>query len=825
MPAYDFPGRAPAKPPALARPLQFQQLSQLGLDMVTPFDLMKSGRTPYGKNFRLYAQQSDDRQVAVSNRRGSGFYTNPLSESKTVYQESTAGASTVVVNKTTSVILQRFTAANSNRVTHIDIKVGNPNGGTGPISLQLWSDDDNRPGSMIAESSLTTIPETADWVVARFIRAPKLTNGQNYWIVLGQQDDGTGDYAISTTTNTSLAKITNSALASAVAQTFSINYRVYTVSDTVIKEGHRYARDNGNNVTVVVIGTSMYQVNEGTNNLDLIVSGLSGSATDYSFAHADNKLFWVNGYDQLTAWDGTLEATNPNLFTNPDLTTNATGWSTNPFYGGTVARSTSEYHTGPGGLSITNTSGYRAGWTPVTLKNNKRYHLSFWIKAATAGTVNVDYITQTPTVSFGYDQETEITTVAATTSWQQVDMYFTSNQAAVGIQWGCLTALGTIYLDDLSIKEVGLSYITDPELEVASQIIYHKDRLWTVSAANKNKIQWSMAPGNPPFKADNVTSEDASKQWYNAWRSVDFMYVPRPYNGSPITALVSFQDSLIVFTEDGKYVISGYDSGSFTQRESTGFQGALSRRGVTKDENNIYFVGHDGLYSFDGTYDTKISTPIDPLFNAVPDKKLITPVVWLNKVRFYMATAASTVNDTCALWNKDIAEWEYDTDTFVKAAIPYEDADDDNQLVEISSVAPVMYLAEKQYSNLGAPIDFEYRFNYNSLGTPAQKKRIKKFFPILQGVDSTFPVTISIDKDFQNSPRYKTLMLTVNGAVFGDDYELGDGTLFGGQTSFKMQKLRFSGYGYYWQMRISRKAVNNRVAFVGAQFSYKTKRI
>lgn len=825
MPAYDFPGTTPAKPPTLARPLQFQQLNQLGLDMVTPIDLMKSGRTPFGKNFRLYAQQSDDRQVAVSNRKGPGFYTTPLDEAKTVSEESTAGADTVAVNKTTSVVLQKFTADNSDRVTHIDIKIGNPDGATGPVLLQLWSDNGGTPGLKLAESSLTTIPDTADYVVARFIKAPKLEEDADYWIVLGQQDDGTGDYKISTTTNSTDAKVTNASLAVATDQPFSINFKVYTVAESTIKGGHRFERDNGDNVTVVIIGTTLYKVNEATHELEVVADNLSASASEYSFAHADNKLFWVNGYDPLTYWDGKSESTNPNLVTNGTLDVDATGWSANPFFDGTVTRTTSSPHSGAGCLSITNTSGYRAGWTPLTLEKNKRYHLSFWIKVGTAGTVNVDYITDIPTDFNAYSYDTEITTVAATTSWTQVDMYFDSLQAAVGIQFGGVAALGTIFVDDISLVDTALAHITDSELSILSQIEYHKDRIWGVSASDPNRMQFCQAPGNPAYKADNVTSEVASNQWYNAWRSVDFMYVPRPHNGSPITAMESFQDSLFVFTQDGKYVISGYDAGSFTMRESTGFKGALSRRGVTKDENNIYFVGHDGLYSFDGTYDTKISTPIDPLFNAVPNKGMISPVVWLNKVRFYMASLGSAVNDTCALWNKDIQEWEYDTETYVSTAIPYDDADDDNQLVELSSVVPAMYLAEKSYSNLGAPIDFEYRFNYNSLGTPAQKKRIKKFFPIMQGVDSTFPLTVAIDKDFQNSPRYKTVMLTVNGAVFGTEHELGDGVLFGGQTSFKMNKLRFSGYGYYWQMRIMRKAVNNRVAFVGAQFSYKTKRI
>jgi hypothetical protein len=272
-------------------------------------------------------------------------------------------------------------------------------------------------------------------------------------------------------------------------------------------------------------------------------------------------------------------------------------------------------------------------------------------------------------------------------------------------------------------------------------------------------------------------------------------------------------------------VFSGYDTGSYTLRESTGFAGAVSRESTAITKNFMYFVGKDGFYQFDGTNDKKISENIEPLFRSLTSRGDVTVTTWRNSVRFYIQEDASAYNNACAIFHEGLEEWQYDTDTWVDQAIPYDDADDDDQLIEVSSIVPTMYIAETGYSNLGAPIDFEYRFNYNALKSPAQKKRIKKFFPLIQGVDSSFPLTVSLDRDFQNSPRTKIVNLTVEGGVFGTEHELGDGLLFGGQTSFKQHRLRFSGYGYYWQMRVSRKAVNNRVAFVGAQFSYKMKRI
>ena len=682
MPAYDFGSGGQVKPPRASSLAQFLQVDLKGLDMVSPVDLMKSGRTPYAKNFRLYAQQSDDRQVAVSNRKGSGFYMNPLGETKTLSQESVTGAATQSIGVVLNNVLEKFTAPNSNRLSRLDIKLANPGTGRGTVLVEIWSDNAGQPYSKLATSSFENgdISVSADYITARFIQAPKLTSGSTYWIVLKVQDDGADGYTVSTTTNTALAYVSNTGVTSPVAQTFSINYKLYTTAENAIRGIYRWNRDNSNNLTIVVIGTTMYYVNESTNTLVSFKTGLNANATYYSFTNADNKLFWVNSYDPLTYWDGT-----------------------------------------------------------------------------------------------------------------------TVNQ------------------------------IVDADLEILSQIEYHKDRLFGVSAANKNKIMWSEAPGNPTAITNPTTGVQtpttASQQWYNAWKSTSFQYVPRPYIGSPITSIQSFQDSLFIFTQDGKYVFSGYDAGSYTLRESTGFAGAVSAKSVCITKNFMYFVGKDGFWQFDGTNDKKISEPIEPLFRAMTSREDVTVAEWKNQVRFYIQENGSAYNNACVIYHEGLDELQYDTDTWIQQAIPYDDADDSDQLIEVSSLVPTMYIAEQGYSHLGMPIDFEYRLSYTSLKSPAQKKRIKKFFPLLQGVDTSFPLTVGLDRDFQNSPRTKIVNLTVDGGTFGQDHEFGDGLEFGGGTSFKQHRLRFSGYGNYWQIRVSRKAVNNRVALVGAQFSYKMKRI
>src|SRR6185503_10763185 len=92
-----------------------------GIDMVTPVDLIQDGRSPWAKNFRLYAQQADDRQVAVSSRKGQGFYSVPLVE--TINQQSAVGVGSVQVGVTAPVTAQKITFSTAGRLNRLDVSV------------------------------------------------------------------------------------------------------------------------------------------------------------------------------------------------------------------------------------------------------------------------------------------------------------------------------------------------------------------------------------------------------------------------------------------------------------------------------------------------------------------------------------------------------------------------------------------------------------------------------------------------------------------------------------------------------------------------------
>lgn len=776
-----------------------------GLDMVTSADEMQAGRTPEAKNFRLYAQSVGGREVAISTRKGSGFYTYPLGEALNVSNTSATGASDVNVGIESSIQLQPFTAASTGRLTRIDLQPAIGTSNT-TMRIDIYNDEGGKPNQRISRSSISDLGTSFAWLTARFMQTAELTAGQTYWMVIYMQDDGEGLAKLKTSTAGSKAYAGNSGILGASIQTYGILHRVYTTPTSKPLGSYRFNRDDGVNRTVAAYGTTMYIVDETSHTLVPLLSGLSANASEYSFTNGDGKVFWVNGYDELTAWNGILEGDALELVANGSFTTNTTNWTATS--GSTITRVTSDFNTTPASLQVTAASGVRGASVSIGLNSNTRYKISYWIKgvAATGNT----YLTLN-------GQTTALigTTNPVTTTWTKREFYYTPGVNVTSLEFRADST--NVFIDDISIKSTGIEYIIDTELPKLKEICFHKDRMFGVSMADRNRLVFSENPGNPSDKP-------AREQWYYQWLSVSFIYVPRPFNGSPITGVIPFQDNLVVLTQDMKYVLSGTDRGNYFLRESTGSQGALSRRGITNDANFIYFVSDDGIYRFNGAKDDKLSILIQPLFDKVPLKHEITLALWKSELRAYMASEFASAHDTTAIFNSDFNEWLMDTETYVARALYYTDADDQMELIEFGSQTPTLYKAEQDYNNLGAPIDFDYRLKYDSRGLPGQRKKFKRYIPLVQAVGKSFPITFGTDKDFEDAPREKEQQLNVGGAKIGEFF-IGDGTIITGATAFKPKKTAISGYSRYMQFRVTRDAVNNQVAFMGVQFTYKAKKL
>lgn len=771
-----------------------------GIDMVTPVDEMKEGRTPYARNFRLYENTLAGREVAVSSRKGPGFYTNPLTETLSASNTGSVGASTANIGGHTNSVLQRFTAAANGQLSKIEISLA-AGTATAVVRVDIHTDVAGKPDQLLTSSSFIGISTTTtEYAAARFVNAAKLNAGSSYWIVLHVQDDGIGEAIVATTTGGTYAWRGVESLP-ITEQTYSILFKTYIAPEAKPLGSYRFNIDGGINKTLVAYGTTMYVVDEATNSFKPLVTGLSANASYYDFTDGDGKVFWVNGYDKITTWNGIHEDQSTNVISNGGFDTNTTGWTL-----ATAVRSTADFKTGPASLNAPSNT-WSARQT-VTLTKNKRYKLSFWAKSSNTGTLNIGTGTTDP--------GTDIKVYTGVPNvWTYYETYFAPDADKTSIGFASSNFQG--YIDDIKLIDTNIEYVTDPELDILRLITFHKNRLFGVSASDRNRVVFSEEPGNP-------TDKPANEQWYRQWLSVSFTYVPRPKHSSPITALVSFQDNLIIFTQDKKYMISGSDRGSFFQREAIGNAGALSPNGVTHDANYIYFVSDTGIMVWNGSKDEEISGLIKPLFDACPDKWGINLALWDSSLRVYMNSELSSVKDITAIFSNRYGEWMLDTETYVYSALNYDDADDDMELIEFGSQIAIAYNAEQTYHSLGAPIDFDYRLRYDSRGIPGQKKKFKRYVPLVQSVGRSFPITYGIDKDFEDVPKEKSQDLTVGGIKVGE-FNVGDGTLLTGSTSFKPKKVSISGYSHYMQFRVKRNAVDNQVAFMGVQFTFKAKKL
>lgn len=143
----------------------------------------------------------------------------------------------------------------------------------------------------------------------------------------------------------------------------------------------------------------------------------------------------------------------------------------------------------------------------------------------------------------------------------------------------------TAFNDDLTNPVGGL---VPPR---AATLAVHANCMWAANvfevgpnAQFGSRIRWSH-PGQP---------ED--------WRTNDFIDIDPEDNAGPITAILPFQERLLVFKRSAVYAIHGYPPNGFSVTAISREVGAGSQQSVRASERQVFFEDpRRGLMSFDGT--------------------------------------------------------------------------------------------------------------------------------------------------------------------------------------------------------------------------------
>ena len=253
-------------------------------------------------------------------RIGSEYYSNAVGETIDQSETSTTGAANQTITKINR-FAQPFTTGTAGRLTKVELNLYDDSNGTAPLRVDLYDDNSGEPGNLLAESSVNDndFGGTAAYEVARFFTAPELDNATKYWLVVYQQDNASGDYKVTSTTNGTDALASTNSGATWSSTSYRLNYKTYMSTDSGVLGAFRaYQSGTTTRKTLFAHGTSVYEINDSTGAVSTIKTGLTAGGR-YYFTKVNDIVYYVNGQDAPRKWDFTTESA---VGGSPDVASN-----------------------------------------------------------------------------------------------------------------------------------------------------------------------------------------------------------------------------------------------------------------------------------------------------------------------------------------------------------------------------------------------------------------------------------------------------------------------------------------------------------------------
>lgn len=347
-----------------------------------------------------------------------------------------------------------------------------------------------------------------------------------------------------------------------------------------------------------------------------------------------------------------------------------------------------------------------------------------------------------------------------------------------------------------------------------THICEHKGLLFLVDATDPNKVVYSNF-------AD-----------YETFTSTDFIYVPSPKTGDPVTALKSLNGSLIIPTLNSKYILSGEDNATFSLDEAPDKKGTYTQETITADKNFVYYLSDDGVYRSNGSESQLMSDNIYGSIQALANKD--SCCICVNKGRLYLwfRSSGSSVNDSCYVWNLNYGakgnECVESLDTNAYVARAFSAYDDNDDLLVGSSLIGQVYWQEQSandYSNLGGDIDFLLQTHYMTLGTPAVLKEIRDWQPRFAAQSGNYTLSAEYATDRRdNWQTQQDVNVQGSGYLWGDSGTVWDSFTWG--TTAEVQAyLTVPGEYRRIALRYKHYATRQPNGFLGHTLVTQTRRI
>lgn len=344
-------------------------------------------------------------------------------------------------------------------------------------------------------------------------------------------------------------------------------------------------------------------------------------------------------------------------------------------------------------------------------------------------------------------------------------------------------------------------------------ITEHKGLLFLQDAIDPNKIVYSNF-------AD-----------YETFTSTDFIYIPSPKTGDPVTAMESLNGYLIIPTLNNKFILSGDDNATFSLDEAPDQKGTYTQETITTDKNAIYYLSNDGVYSSNGSEAKLLSADIYQEIVDLPLKDKSCLVINNGRLYLWVTPSGTTGNSKCYVFSLNYGDAggtteSIDTNSFVSRAVSCF-RDSDTLLVGSSKIGQVYWqeLSSNDYTNLGGDINFDLQTHYIVGNSPALLKEVRDFQPRFGAQSSSYTIDVQYAYDLRNN--WSTIIssnMQGSGNIYGSGITYGSGATYG-TDSEKQLGLYIPGEYRRFAIRYKHYATRQPNKFLGHTLVTQTRRI
>lgn len=285
---------------AQTKPIDYSK----GLYTGTPNDLQPA------KTLRYVADMRFSGVGGYRTRKGCDHYSVAIGEAVNVQVTSTTGAADKGFS-TTTWYAEKVTATATGPADRIDIRLKNSASATGTVLVMIYGDSSGSPGTLLATTTIaqTDITGSYAYLTAYSMQAPTITSGTAYWVAVGLQESGTGTMYVSSTTNSTNAKVSTNTGQSWSSGAYSLNVKLYTATVGGVKGLRRIYRPDGTGITFFAHGSTLYTVNDSTGATTSVDTGISSSATAVRFDYVNDVLYYADGVGKPRKYNFSAAAT------------------------------------------------------------------------------------------------------------------------------------------------------------------------------------------------------------------------------------------------------------------------------------------------------------------------------------------------------------------------------------------------------------------------------------------------------------------------------------------------------------------------------------